>query len=107
MADLFDCELGFSASVKDNKASVSVSTEKMVKSVSNSINEVASETVTSAKMVNHLDVCKELRTIVCVPVMKDGKVKNIVGLVNSKQKKFSDQDKELFKAFVKNSKLLN
>ncbi len=107
MADLFESELGFVADVKASKAKISTSTQKLVKDVSTSIESVASESAKTAKMVNHLNQPADVKSIVCIPVKKDSKVKTIVGLVNSKHKKFSTQDKELFKAFVKKCSLLN
>jgi transcriptional regulator with GAF, ATPase, and Fis domain len=106
LSDLFSCEFGFVAEVKDKKASVALATEKITKEVSTFVEGIASESASSAEMVNHLEVSDKIKSIVCVPLVSEGNVKSVVGLVNIKNRKFSSLDKELFSDFVKNSKLL-
>lgn len=107
IADLFDCEFGFIASNKDNKASLSVTTKVLPKQLSELVESVASESINFAKLINHLEVSHELSSIICIPVIKDGIVKSVVGVVNSKNKKFSKMEKDLLSDFVSKIKLFN
>jgi hypothetical protein len=107
IADLFDCEFGFIALNKDNKACLSVATKVLPKQLSELVESVASESITFAKLINHLEVSHELNSIICIPVIKEGIVKSVVGVVNSKNKKFSKMEKDLLSDFVSKIKLFN